>query len=252
MWTREQIKTRAKSVLRGSYWKAFLVSIILGIVGGGTGGFNFRWNINSNDSGYERYVPQSIMDNTRHMIPYIISIATIAIIITLLIFLFRIFVGYAIEVGGKRYFVRAAGKDVDLNNIGYSFNGERYKNIIKVMLYRGVLIILWTLLLVIPGIIKSYAYNMVPYILADNPQIGYKRAIEISNGMTDGEKFNMFILDLSFIGWYILGSLALGIGVLFVNPYVYATQAELYLVFRQKAIDSGICSAEELMIDKLI
>lgn len=120
------------------------------------------------------------------------------------------------------------------------------------MLYKSVLIILWTLLLIIPGIIKSYAYRMVPYILADNPEISHKRAIEISNAMTYGQKFDIFVLDLSFIGWYILGALALGIGVLFVNPYVNATEAELYLVLRQEAIDTGICSQEELNIGEFI
>ncbi len=66
--------------------------------------------------------------------------------------------------------------------------------------------------------------------------------------MTDGEKWDMFVLDLSFIGWYIIGALALGIGVLFVNPYVDATKAELYLILRKKAIDNKLTSYEELNI----
>ncbi len=75
---------------------------------------------------------------------------------------------------------------------------------------------------------------MVPYILADNPSIGAERAIQLSNRMTGGEKWDMFVLDLSFLGWYILGMLALGIGVIFVNPYVDSTKAELYLILRKK------------------
>jgi len=249
MWTREQIKTRAKSVLRGSYWKAFLVSIILGIVGAGRGGFNFN-SSNNNNNGYRRYVPERVIDNISDIAPYIIPIVSVVIGVTLLVLCLRIFIGYSIEVGCRRYFVRSAEGDVNLDNMGYSFNRSRYMNIIKAMLYKGVLIFLWSLLLIIPGIIKSYAYRMVPYILADNPQIGYKRAIEISNGMTMDEKFNIFALDLSFIGWYILGAIAFGIGVLFVNPYVNATEAELYLVLKQKAINNGVCSEEELMIDE--
>jgi len=89
---------------------------------------------------------------------------------------------------------------------------------------------------------------MVPYILAENPNIDYKRAIELSNQMTKGQKFDIFVLDLSFIGWYILGALLVGLGVYFVFPYVNSTNAELYLVLKQNAIDTGICSPEELTL----
>lgn len=250
-WTREQLKTRAKAVLKGSYWKAFLVSIIMGLLGGGRNGVNFQNNFNRNGNNrYGGYFDKPFMDYTRDMIPYIVPIITVIIGVFLLVLCIRIFIGYAIEIGGRRYFVKAAEYDVNLNNLGYSFNGERYMGIIKTMLYKDVLVFLWTLLLIIPGVIKSYAYKMVPYILADNPNIGHKRAIEISNAMTDGEKFNIWVLELSFIGWYLLGLLAFGIGMIFVPPYVNATEAELYLIFRKKAIDTGMCSPEELMIDE--
>jgi uncharacterized membrane protein len=86
----------------------------------------------------------------------------------------------------------------------------------------------------------------VPYIVADNPDIGSKRAIELSNQMTKGEKWRMFVLDLSFIGWYLLGFLAFVIGTLFVMPYEDATKAELYLHLRERAVDRGLTSLDEL------
>ena len=89
---------------------------------------------------------------------------------------------------------------------------------------------------------------MVPYILADNPEIGHSRAIKLSNEMTRGEKWDIFVLDLSFLGWFILGSLAFGIGILFVQPYYDATNAELYIKLRQNAIDNGLTSKNELKI----
>ena len=92
----------------------------------------------------------------------------------------------------------------------------------------------------------AYAYRMVPYILADNPNIGYRRAVQLSTQMTQGHKFHIFVLDLSFLGWIILGILAFFVGVLFVLPYINAANAELYLVLRSTAIKSGICSEEEL------
>jgi uncharacterized membrane protein len=104
------------------------------------------------------------------------------------------------------------------------------------------------LLLIIPGIVKSYAYSMVPYILADNPNIGYSRAVELSNQMTEGHKFDIFVLELSFIGWYLLGMLLIFVGMLFVRPYEDATKAELYIVLRQNALDNGNCTADELLM----
>ncbi|MFW5787658.1 MAG: DUF975 family protein, partial [Halanaerobiales bacterium] len=91
-------------------------------------------------------------------------------------------------------------------------------------------------------------YKMVPYILADNPDIGASRAIELSNSMTDGEKWEMFFLDLSFIGWFLLGVLTFGIGWFFVQPYYDATYGELYLILREKALDLGLTTKEELNI----
>lgn len=169
--------------------------------------------------------------------------------VILLVLAFRVLLGYALEVGARRYFIQAAEDNADLNCLGFAFEKQKYINIIKAMLWRGFINFLWYLLLIIPGIVKAYAYRMVPYILADNPNIGYKRALELSKKMTDGEKFNILILDLSFIGWYILGVMALFIGVLFVLPYVNATNAELYLFLRQGAIDKGLCSSDELLLN---
>lgn len=89
---------------------------------------------------------------------------------------------------------------------------------------------------------------MFPYILAENPNIGVKRAIELSNKMTDGHKFEMFILDLSFIGWCLLGVLACGIGIIFVFPYQNATNAKLYLVLRNNALSRYWCDYSELLL----
>ena len=107
-------------------------------------------------------------------------------------------------------------------------------------------ILLWSFLFIIPGIIKSYEYYMVPYILSENPKISSKRAFEISKEMTDREKFDIFWLSLSFFGWYLLGSLTCGIGNLFVEPYIQATFAELYQVEREKAHSNGFSDFTEL------
>lgn len=124
-------------------------------------------------------------------------------------------------------------------------NKDAYLNVVKVMFLRNLFIFLWSLLCVIPGIYKEYQYYYIPYLLAENPYMSFDRAKELSIAMTDGEKMDIFVLDLSFIGWYLLGAIIL-IGGFFVNPYAQATYAELYAAARSKAMDTGITGPEEL------
>ena len=88
---------------------------------------------------------------------------------------------------------------------------------------------------------------MTEYILAENPSMPASRAITISRKMMRGNKWKAFVLDCSFIGWYILGTLALGVGTLFVNPYYQATRTQLYLVLRAQALQEGDVILEELV-----
>ncbi|TDF94498.1 DUF975 family protein [Paenibacillus piri] len=250
MWDRKGLKARAKDVLRTSYWKAFLMSLIIAFVGGSGGGGSINFNYNFGD------FPSSFMpskwDGDGIAFIFIIILILIFLVVILFALAFRIFLGFPLEVGGRRYFVQAAQDDVNMNYLGYAFSKAKYLDIIKAMLWRGFLLFLWFLLLIIPGIIKTYAYSLVPYILADNPNIGYKRAVELSKHMTAGQKFDMFVLDLSFLGWYLLGFIAFFVGVLFVMPYDNATKAELYLALRRNALDQGICSYEELRLDRVV
>jgi uncharacterized membrane protein len=235
MWTRAELKSRAKDVLRSIYWSAFGVSLVIAIFSGGGGGGGGGRN---NRDAYRDY----FFGNG--FITFAIIMATVTIFVTAL--LIRILLGYQLEVGGRRYFNESARRMDNSGCFRFAFRGRNYSDILLTMLLKDIQNFLWFLLFIIPGIIKAYAYRMVPFILAENPGIGCKRAIEISNKMTYGHKFDMFILDLSFIGWYLLGVLALGVGVFFVMPYQNATLAELYLVLRQNAVSSGICSAQEL------
>ena len=96
------------------------------------------------------------------------------------------------------------------------------------MLLVAVYTFAWMLLLIIPGIIKSFAYALTPFILTDKPELSANEAIELSMKMMDGHKLDLFILYLSFIGWYLLSILTLCIGMLWVMPYMYTTMAAFY------------------------
>lgn len=243
MWTRKELKQRAKAVLKNIYWKALLISLVIGWAqgGGGSGGSS-----NYGDSG-ESVTTSLLHQNTYSgPDPYLITTFVIIIVIA---FAFRIFLGYHLEVGGRKYFIKSAQYQNNKKCFRFSFKHENYRAILLTMLLKGVQNFLWYLLLIIPGFVKTYAYSMVPYILADNPNIGCKKAIELSKRMTNGQKWNMFVLDLSFFWWYVLGIAAFFIGLIFLLPYLSATKAELYLVLRRNALENGFCSYEDLLLD---
>ena len=93
---------------------------------------------------------------------------------------------------------------------------------------RSLYVFLWSLLFIIPGIIKSYAYAMTPFILAENPNLSASRAIQLSEDMMDGHKGDLFILDLSFIGWNLLAAMTMNLGNIALNPYKNASYAAFY------------------------
>lgn len=108
--------------------------------------------------------------------------------------------------------------------IGYS-NTFRY---VGGMLLVGIFTFLWSLLLIIPGIIKSFSYYMTPFILKDYPELSANQAINLSMEMMKGHKFDLFWLMLSFLGWIILAILTLGIGFMWLIPYMYTSVAGFY------------------------
>ena len=98
----------------------------------------------------------------------------------------------------------------------------------------GVLTFLWSLLFFFPGIMKSYAYSMAPYILADHPELTASEALQESMVMTEGAKMDLFVLDLSFLGWFFLVMITCGLAAIYVVPYYYAAKANAYLDLKAK------------------
>ena len=110
-----------------------------------------------------------------------------------------------------------------------SFSGfDDFFAAFKVTFLVGLYTFLWSLLFIIPGIVKSYSYSMSLYILSDNKGKGARECIKESKAMTEGHKMELFVLDLSFIGWFLLGSLTCGIAYLYVIPLYNTTRANAY------------------------
>ena len=161
-----------------------------------------------------------------------ITFIIIFLILMSVVILLDVFICNPIEVGCKRFYVRNLNESAQVGNVGFAFDNH-YKNITKTMFFRDLYTILWTLLFIIPGIVKSYEYQMIPYLLAENPQMSREQAVAESKRMMSGQKWRAFVLDLSFIGWNILSAITLGIlGIFYVQPYMDATHAALYEALR--------------------
>ena len=111
---------------------------------------------------------------------------------------------------------------------------KQYARTVGAVLLVFVYTLLWTLLLVVPGIIKAYSYSMTFYILRENPEMTAGDAITASQKMMDGHKMDLFLLSLSFIGWAILASITFGIGYLWLIPYIYTAYAAFYETLKKE------------------
>lgn len=269
MWMRAELKSKAKFSFKRNYWKSVLISLILALlVGGGSSGSSISSAVSNNligssdssvtddysnddsslydgndfyDDTYDGNVEDdiddlnSMADNTAGMMAigiFLMVFIIVFVVLMAVVILLDVFIFNPLEVGCKKYYLRNLNEPAQVGNIGYAFDNN-YKNITKTMFFRDLFTVLWTLLFIIPGIVKSYEYQMIPYLLADNPQMTKEQAFEESKRMMQGQKWKAFVLDLSFIGWNILSALTLGIlGIFYVQPYMDATHAALYEALR--------------------
>lgn len=241
-WDRPTLKDRAKAVLKKSYGWSLLVTWLYGMISG-TNGFQVIWNRDFNFRDFSSIGQFFERNRFFGLFSGLIGI-TVVFGILLAIFVFRLF-----EIGQARFFFSSRYGTVQFGEVFHGFKGGYYVSNVKTMFLRDLYVFAWSLLFVVPGIIKSYSYWMVPYILAENPNLPTERVLEISERTMQGEKGETFVLQLSFLGWQLLGTLACGIGVILVQPYIQATYAELYGALRAKAVNTGICTRDELGAD---
>jgi len=135
--------------------------------------------------------------------------------------------GGVVQLGYARYLLNQHNKaNFEFRDLFSQF--DRFGQGFAQSFLRSLYITLWTLLFIIPGIVKGYAYAMTPFIMAENPDMTANEAITASRALMDGHKGELFMLDLSFIGWDILAALTLNLGHLALNPYRNAAHAAFY------------------------
>ena len=259
------LKYRARDVLRASYWPALGAIIVVSLLTNGPGAITSRMEITTSQ------LLSNILNNT----PFMMILGILAALVA-----YKTLVGNILEIGLARFFICCRYNSIYVSEIFHGFS-RGYFNRVKTMLVRDLYLFLlnlvsllptvagysgWikiaqtpymeptaanallllSLLLSIPAIVVGYRWYMIPYILANNPEVTTKRAFDMSRQMMKGDKLNFFVLRLSFLGWAFLGVLACGIGVLFVIPYISAADAEFYADMRQKALRINIGTKEEL------
>ena len=222
-----------------NYGAAVAVALLMGIISLIFGGGNVTERLQYSDTvEYSGSASQNVIEDFLSS-PKGMLFAGIATSIVLVMALVGMVLQYLVEnvliVGGSRFFVLNQTERPGVGTMLDPFRSGHYGNVVLTMFLRDLYVFLWSLLLVVPGIVKSYEYKMVPYILAENPGMDRKEAFLISKQMMEGQKWEAFVLDLSFIGWALVAGITCGIaGIFWVNPYYQYTCAELYKVLRTK------------------
>lgn len=273
MWTRKELKDKAKVSLKVNYWKTVLVTLIVLAIAGGAGGFNSTFSIPVAMTGSTMPTSSSTVhvsnddvsvsvdgdkihvdvkdDGSGHAgtskshgstaqarsvdvsvgpaaVMFGITALLIGLMVAAIAIAFYAFIFNPALVGAQRFFLRNLNRPAEIKEIAYAYDNN-YLETVKTIFMRDLFIFLWSLLLIVPGIIKSYEYRMIPYLMAEDPTLTRQRAFEESKRMMTGQKWNTFVLDLSFLGWYILSALTLGIlAIFYVGPYQSLTNAALY------------------------
>ena len=129
------------------------------------------------------------------------------------------------------------GGEATAKDLFEGYNKELFSRVLTTTLLYYVYVFLWSLLLLIPGCIKSYSYAMTPYILKDNPEMKNNAAIEESMRIMNGHKLELFLLDLSFIGWALLSFLTCGIGFLWLAPYMNMARVNFYEDLKKASVE---------------
>lgn len=262
MWTRKMLKDQAKEALRRNYWKIVLVSLILMVINGGmpsasAGGSNnnrsrdriessadlseVSLNAAARSAQTAERVARSLVDNIDPVVAaaYMTVFVIVLLIFGVVVALLDIFLLNPLQVGMQRFMVISVDDRANISEITYAFD-HHYKNVVRTVFEKELRIVLWSFLFIIPGIYKKYEYYMVNYILSERPDMPYREALDLSRRMMDGQKWNTFVLELSFILWSLLSAITCGIvEIFYVRPYKELTKAALYRALCQRPQQMG-------------
>ena len=237
---RKNLKQAGKNLFKKNYWHGVLIAFLM-LLGQG-GGFSF--SSSSSDSSSLEGFDFSVAEEFIFSAPVITALSTGAIILTIL----SILIFSSLRCGGIRYFLKSRkNQPVDLGEVVQNFKDKTFLNVAKVTFFKNLFITLWTLLFIVPGIIKSFEYWAIDFILAVRPDIDRKEAHRLSKILMDGNKWDCFVLGLSFLGWHLLTIFTFGLlNIFYVNPYMQATYVEFFSDLRLQALAKGAITPADI------
>lgn len=243
IWTRKQLKEQAAEALQRNYWKIVLVSFLAllfcnGLLGAGNRARSDNEETHSKTAAQTQELPGDTENSsalkadspaaTKAMAVGISVFVVISLLLFVFLYVLHALLIFPFQVGVSRFMLKSIDDTGEVREIAYGFD-HSYKNVIKTMFHYDIRIFFWTLLFIIPGIYKQYQYRMVPYILAEHPDIDHKKALRESAEMMQGNKWKALVLDLSFLLLHIGGLMTCGIlEIFYVIPYQNLTNAALY------------------------
>lgn len=248
MWTRQLLKQNGKVAFLRNYWTCVLVSVIASIFISGSTGITLTYNAGTETSMVTDY-SSGDLETLIAQIPrtFLVAFFMMMVVASVLGVVITLLVSHVAEVGRNRYFLENREHKTGIGQLFYNFQGGRYGSTVWIMFLKSLAIFVGYLFFVIPGIILFYSYLMVPYIIAERTDMDRKRIFQLSRKMMKGHKMEAFVLELSFIGWHILGGFSGGlVNVFYVNPYKSATYAEFYSALKAEALQKGILQEGEL------
>lgn len=226
-------RQEARAALQGKWPLAILVGLVAAILGGATsGGPEFKINFTGGSLNANiQYAGQTIYSWGDGITPglrtFLVGGAVYLILAAIVVGVLYFVLGSVVKVGYARFNLNlTAGETPSFETLFSYF--PHWKTVAAAQLLQTVYIFLWTLLLVIPGIVAGYSYAMTGYILAEHPELSASETIAQSKAMMEGNRWRLFCLQFSFIGWDILCALTLGIGNLALRPYRHAAEASFY------------------------
>ena len=215
-------RANARQILAGKWLMAVLVTFVAGIFGavlvGGSSGFNINVNI---DEDTLQHMPEGVEALFKMYLAFAASVGGV-------LGLAQFVLSGPLKLGYCKYLLKLHdGEEGSIKDLFSQF--DRFADGFLLNLLTSIYVFLWTLLFIIPGIVAGYKYAMAPFIMLENPGMKAGEAIDASKKMMYGHKGELFILDLSFIGWALLSVLfTLGIGDLWLSPYMNASHAAFY------------------------
>ena len=199
MWSIAELKSRGKQAFRANYWQSVAVSFVMAIFAGGTASAaSNRVQSTTSEVTVEGagVSPEQAAFLAAVVLGVIFTVGIVGSIVHALL-------ANPIEVGGRRFFEKNANDPTTQFNT--MFEGfQDYGRVLVTMLIRDVFILLWTLLLIIPGVMKAYSYRLVPYLVKDRPELSPMEVLAESEALMRGNRWQAFVMDLSFLGWLLL------------------------------------------------